>query len=211
MKTLLLAIILSLFCTTFAAHGQDGAASDEGYLTKEERAKAIKMLHDSEKEFLDLVSKLTDEQWSYKPSPFRWSAGEVAQHIMLSEGLLFGTVERAMASPVNPDWKTKTDGKNDFLEKVLVSRERRAQAPEPIRPLSKISRAEVMSRFKESRAKTLKFIEETNAPMKAHTVEHPFRVFNTLNAYQWLIYIPLHNLRHNQQIAEVKASPGFPK
>jgi hypothetical protein len=32
--------------------------------------------------------------------------------------------------------------------------------------------------------------------------EHPFPVFNMLNAYQWLLYIPLHNARHNRQIAE---------
>jgi len=48
-------------------------------------------------------------------------------------------------------------------------------------------------------------------PLKEHTVDHPFPVFGTLNAYQWLIYVPLHNMRHDQQIAEVKASPGFPK
>jgi len=47
--------------------------------------------------------------------------------------------------------------------------------------------------------------------LKEHTVDHPFPVFGTLNAYQWLIYVPLHNMRHDQQIAEVKASPGFPK
>ena len=47
--------------------------------------------------------------------------------------------------------------------------------------------------------------------MKDHTTEHPFPVFNTLNAYQWLVYIPMHNLRHDLQIAEVKASPGYPK
>jgi hypothetical protein len=32
-----------------------------------------------------------------------------------------------------------------------------------------------------------------------------------LNAYQWLIYLPLHTERHDKQIAEVKASPGYPK
>lgn len=212
MKTLFFIFVSGLFCAAFASGGQNAmTGKDESYLTAEERAKAVKLLKDSEKEFLDMVSKLTDEQWAYKPALNRWSVGEVAQHIMLTEGLLFGAMERALASPVNPDWKAKTGGKNEFLERVLVSRERRAQAPEPIRPLQKISRADVMSRFKEARAKTLKFIEETKLPMKAHTVDHPFPVFSTLNAYQWMIYIPLHNLRHNQQIAEVKASQGFPK
>ena len=61
------------------------------------------------------------------------------------------------------------------------------------------------------RARTLKIIDDPEAQLKNHTSEHPAAIFGTLNAYQWLIYIPLHNIRHNQQIAEVKNSPGFPK
>ncbi len=32
-----------------------------------------------------------------------------------------------------------------------------------------------------------------------------------LNAHQWLLYIPLHHLRHNMQIAEVKTLPDYPR
>jgi hypothetical protein len=52
-------------------------------------------------------------------------------------------------------------------------------------------------------------VRETQRPLKAHTAPNPF--FGDLNAHQWLLYIPLHHLRHNQQIAEVKATPGFPR
>lgn len=31
-----------------------------------------------------------------------------------------------------------------------------------------------------------------------------------MNVYQWVLYMALHNERHNQQIAEVLAAPGFP-
>lgn len=182
----------------------------DGKLTTEERAKAIKYLKDSQKEFLDLVEKVSDEQWKYKPSPERWSVGETAEHIALSEGLIFGAVLGALQSPANPDAEAKTKGKTEFLEKILVDRTRKASAPEAIVPTGK-TRAEIMKLFTESRAKTLKFAEETQAPLKDHTYDHPFPVFGTLNAYQWLVYVPLHNLRHNLQIAEVKASEGFPK
>ena len=47
--------------------------------------------------------------------------------------------------------------------------------------------------------------------LKAHTIRHPFPIFGTLNAYQWLIYGPLHTMRHVKQIAEVKATEGYPK
>jgi hypothetical protein len=35
--------------------------------------------------------------------------------------------------------------------------------------------------------------------------------FGPLNGYPWLLYIPLHNLRHNLQIAEVKTAGDYPR
>jgi uncharacterized damage-inducible protein DinB len=180
-------------------------------MTAEEKEKALKLLLESQKELLDAVEQLSEEQWNFKPGPLRWSVGQVVEHIMLSESLLFNAVEQALAAKPNPEWETKTKGKLELLERVMPSRDRRAQAPEIIRPLSKLPRPEVMSRFKEVRAKTIKFVEQTNAPLKQHTYDHPFPVFSTLNAHQWLMYIPLHHIRHNKQIAEVKADPKFPK
>ncbi|MDQ2944872.1 MAG: DinB family protein [Acidobacteriota bacterium] len=134
----------------------------------------------------------------------------MAEHIMLAEALLFGQVQQAMASPANPDWEKKTAGKTAFLERVMVDRSHKAIAPEHIRPQG-LPRNDVIRRYQEGRAKTLAFAQETDAPLKEHTAEHPFPVFNTLNAYQWLLYIPLHDQRHDQQIAEVKSSPSYPK
>lgn len=186
--------------------------SGDGKLTPQEREKAIKMLLDSQSEFLSYVEKLSDAQWNARPIPFKWTVGETAEHIALAEGLLFTAMERALAAPINPDWETRSAGKEAVLDNVLAARKGKAQAPEPIQPLKrKMSRAEIMTLFKQGRAKTLKFIETTDQPLKAHTLDHPFPIFGTLNAYQWLLYIPAHNLRHNKQIAEVMSNPAFPK
>ena len=187
-------------------------ASGDPKLTPEERAAAIKLLKESQKEFMDLVENLTDEQWSFKPAPFRWSVGETAEHIALAEGLLFGVVQQTLASKPNPDWETKTQGKEAALDKILAARTGRAQSPGAIQPMNKkMTRAEVMTLFKEGRTRSLKFIETTDASFKDHTFDNPFPVFGTLNAYQWFLYIPQHHLRHNKQIVEVKANPKFPK
>ncbi len=184
----------------------------DGKLTPEERAKGIKALHDSQNELMAYIEKLTDQQWNARPTPFKWTVGETAEHIALSEGLLFGAMERALATPVNPDWETKTAGKEAILDGLLAGRQGKANAPEPIQPLKrKMSRAEIMTLLKDGRAKTLTFTQQTDLPLKAHTLPHPFPVFGTLNAYQWLLYIPAHNLRHNKQIAEIMSNPAFPK
>ncbi len=201
--------LLLALCLGFACH--TSLAAEDPNMTTEDRAKVIKLLNDSHRQTLELIEGLSDEQLKFKPAPEKWSALEVAEHIWMAEGLLFGAVEGALAAKQNPEWETKTKGKTEFLERVMVSRERKASAPENIVPSGKLSRAEVIAKLKEARAKTLKFTEETKLPLKAHTLDHPFPVFNTLNAYQWLIYIPLHNIRHNQQIEEVMANADFPK
>ncbi len=201
---LLLAIGLCLFCTS-------ALAADEGKITAEERAKVIKLLKETQAETLEALEKLSDEQLKFKSAPEKWSVLETAEHIMMAESLIFGAVQGAIAAKPNPEWETKTKGKTEFIERVMPDRTGKAQAPESIVPSGKLTRQEVIAKFKEARGKTLKFAEETQLPLKAHTLDHPFPVFGTLNAYQWLIYVPLHNIRHNKQIAEVKAGPNFPK
>jgi uncharacterized damage-inducible protein DinB len=197
-----------LLCLTVACAAILQAA--DPHMTAEERSKVVALLKQSQEELLAAVEGLTDQQWNYKPGPDRWSIGETAEHILLAEGMLFGSVKKALDSSPNPDWEAKTARKAAFIERVMTDRSRKAQAPEAIKPTG-MSRAQILERYKAVRAQTLKFAESTDLPIKEHTSEHPFPVFNTLNAYDWLLYIPLHNLRHNMQIAEVKASPGYPK
>jgi len=213
-KTLrLMTLFLALSSVIFA---QDKAASNatnqpNPKMSNEDRAKALKWLDDSYAQTLAAVEKLSDTQWAFKSAPEKWSVAECVEHIMMAEGLLFAQVEKALAAPVREDWAEKTKGKTAFIERVMVQRQGKAQAPESIVPTGKLNRADLMAKLKEARAKTRKFTVETQAELHSHTTDHIFPVFNTLSAYQWLVYIPLHNLRHNQQIEEVKAHANFPR
>ena len=202
-------LLFTILLCPMLAMAQPAATKGTPTMSKEDRAKVLKLLQDSHKETLDALKDLSDAQWNYKPSPEKWSVGEVAEHIWLAEGLLFAAMENALKTPENPNWEEQTKGKNERVVNILTNRTGKAQAPEQIKPTGK-TRAEILKGLTEVRAKTVKFAEETQAAMNSHTLNHPFPVFGTLSAYQWLIYIPAHNLRHNQQIAEVKASPGFP-
>jgi hypothetical protein len=174
-------------------------------LTPEERAHLIRLLHDSANEFLELTSGLTDAQWTGQAAPGRWSVQQTAEHLVLGETAMLGMIEKALAAPPNPDWEQQHARKAGFLSRVLPDRSRKAAAPASLEPHRHWTREETIDRFKKGRAGTLKFVEEVDRPVKAHSAEHPFPVFNMLNAHHWLLYIPLHNVRHNQQIAEALA------
>ncbi len=183
----------------------------EPNLTTEERQKLIALLEESKQQTLQSIEGLSPAQWTFKPAPERWSIGECVEHIMRSEVLLFKQAETALASPANPEWETKTKGKTEFLEKIMPARQGKATAPFEIRPEGKMTREEILKQYDELRSKSLAFARQVDKPLKAHTTEHPFPVFNTLNAHQWLLYIPWHNQRHIKQIEEVKAHADFPK
>jgi len=183
----------------------------DAHMTAEERTKVINWLEESHQEFLASIDGATEEQWKWKPAPERWSVGETAEHIVLAEAALFANVQKAIASPPNPAWEEKTKGKTEFLERVMAPRLGKATAPDPIVPTGKLTQAQVRETFEKQRVEIVKFAKQTQIELKQYTVEHPFPVFNTLNAYQWLIYVPLHTMRHDKQIAEVKATAGYPK
>jgi hypothetical protein len=178
-------------------------------MTPEERTKVLNWLKESRQEFLSAIDGVTEQQWTWKPAPERWSVGEVAEHIVLAEASLFGNVNKALSSPANPVWEEKTKGKTAMLEAILAPRIGKALAPEAIVPKGKMTPAQVRDQFEKQRAEIVRFATGTDVPLKQYTIDNPF--FGTLNGYQWLIYAPLHTMRHDKQIAEVKGTAGYPQ
>ena len=178
-------------------------------MTPDERAKALKWLEESRQEFLAAIDGVTEQQWKWKPAPERWSVDEVAEHIVIAEASQFANVQKAISLTPNPAWEAQTKGKTERLEAVLAPRLGRVQAPEAIVPKGGMTLAQVKERFEKQRAEMVKFARETDAPLKQYTIDNPF--FGALNGYQWLIYAPLHTMRHDKQIAEVKATTGYPR
>lgn len=175
-----------------------------------ERAKLVDYLERSQREFLDLLAGVTEAQWRWKPGPDRWSVAECAQHIVVAEDFLFSQAMLAMKNPPDADWEAKVGAKTALLERILPDRSRKVQAPEPLNPAQvSFTRDQAISAFKEKRELTLRFAHTTTLALHMHLTKGLFPVFDPLDAYQFVLYIPLHNIRHNQQIAEVKASPEW--
>jgi hypothetical protein len=187
--------------------GVVGQATD-AKITEAERAELISLLQQAEQNILREIDGLSDAQWTFKPGPERWSVGEVLEHIVLADALLFETAVKSLDAQPDPNWEA-TLSKTDTLKKALPNRSRRVDAPAAIKPQKALSRADLVARFKEQRSKALAYARSTDKPLKSFTSPNPF--FGSLNAHQWLLYIPLHEQRHTLQIIEVKASAAYPK
>src|SRR5580698_5962697 len=75
-------------------------------LSQADRDRAIAELTASRQQFLDSVAGLSAAQWNFKPDEKTWSVAECAEHIALSEDLIFGRVTEMVKGPLTPDKKS---------------------------------------------------------------------------------------------------------
>ncbi len=180
-------------------------------LTQAERELAINDLQATRKLFLDSVAGLSEAQWNFKPAPDVWSVAEVAEHIAVSEDTLFTLVtERIMKSPAQPERRAEVQGKDTIILEKIVDRSKKAQAPEILKPTHRwATQQELVAHFKESRERTIAYVEHTDDALRDHFADHP--LLGPMDGYQWLLLITAHSHRHTLQIEEVKANANFPK
>ena len=179
-------------------------------LTQGERDRALSELYASRKQFLDSIASLTEAQWTFKPAPNVWSIAECAEHIAVSEDVLFGRVREMMQAPPEPEKRAETKGKEALVLKGMLDRSRKFQAPEVLVPTHRWpTPAALIAHFKESRDRTLDYVRTSPDDLRNHFMPHP--VLKTLDAYQWILLIAAHSERHTAQLNEVKQSPNYPK
>lgn len=184
-----------------------------GPLSQGERDYALSHLHATRKMFLDSVAGLTPEQWRFKPGPDRWSVEETAEHIALSEDFITGMIrDKILASPAEPAAEAphQATEKDKKIPDAVADRSMKFKAPEPLVPKHQFAKPEdAVSHFKESRDRTIHYIDTTQDDLRAHSGPHP--VMGKLDAYQWFLLDSGHTERHVKQILEIKADPKFPK
>lgn len=200
MKKIVLAVVYFLFVHVTMAQT----------LSPDERQYVVDLLEANARKFLDDIEHVSDEQWKFKSASNVWSVAEVAEHITLSEGLLYSIVQKTLLAPAD-DAKAKTLTGNET--KLLVSvmdRSVKAQAPEVIKPTGRFAtKRELIEAFKIARDQTINYVKTTQDPLKNHVARHP--AFGELTTYQWLVFIAGHANRHVAQLEEVKTNINFPK
>jgi quercetin dioxygenase-like cupin family protein/uncharacterized damage-inducible protein DinB len=170
-------------------------------LTESEKLYLLDILDRGRRDLESMVAKTSEADWNRKPAPGRWSVAEVVEHIALTEPLLLGMVQQALQSPADPNWAAvQTKVAPETLVAMINDRSQKRQAPEPVQPQGKMSRAEAMQAYGSARAVTEEFIRRVDLPIKKHLAQTPLGPMTT---HQMLVLLATHNLRHNQQIAEV--------
>src|SRR5579885_2105377 len=134
-------------------------AADSGAMTDSERAYLLQQLQDSKQAMLDSISGLTPAQWKFKPAPDRWSVQECAEHIALSEPVLFGMSQGLLKSPA----VARPESSNADVDQKIVmgvqDRSNKRKAPEKLVPTGRFATPDDAAKaFTEARDKSIAYV-----------------------------------------------------
>lgn len=166
----------------------------------EARTDVVQCLEDSQAEFLEAVSGVTEAQAKAHPQAGRWSVLECVEHVVTVEERFFGRLEKAPregAPPVDKEHEGE-------LHARVKNRGARAEAPEPVRPIGRFtSLAQATEAFQTARARTIRFADQQGAALYSRAESHPR--FGPLNGTEMLLIIAGHAQRHAAQIRELRS------
>ena len=178
-------------------------------LSQADLDRGLQYLETTKKNIVDATRGLSEAQWNFKPSVFKWSVAQVMEHIAASEDLLRQMAEGQIKqqSPSVPDRDLKKT--DDKVLEVIPDRSRKFQAPEQLRPRNQFGSPEAaLKHFIDSRAKTVELLK-TTPDLRAHVADSG--LLGKIDAYERILFIAAHSERHTKQLLEVKADPKFPK
>jgi DinB family protein len=201
MKKLLGAALATLLLMLTCARAQT--------LSQTDLDRGLQYLETTKRNIVDATRGLSDAQWNFKPSPFKWSVAQVMEHIAASEDLLRQMAEAQIKqqTPAVPDRDLKKT--DDRVLEVIPDRSRKFQAPEQLRPKNQFGSPEAaLKHFLDSRAKTVELLK-TTPDLRAHVSESG--LLGKVDAYERILFVAAHSERHTKQLLEVKADPKFPK
>jgi hypothetical protein len=210
LSVLMISTVSSQTAATAPTPGPAPAVKAIKVFNEKDREFALKYLNQTKDDYVNQLTGLSESQLNFRASPGRWTIGEIAEHIIVTENALFGMItEQAFKAPASA-------GLNEYrindiaVILAMTNRIQKFNAPEPIRPNGRWkTTAELLSNFESTRAKTISFIKDNKLNLRNYSFNTP--LVGISDSFQAFLSLGAHSERHLLQLKEVKADPAYPK
>ena len=162
----------------------------------------LEKLAHAQSSFFRAADKIQAEHWNQTPKSGKWSAAQVAAHLMMVERAILGGADRITQGPPKPF---------PFLQRLhwplWLVRARFVQRVSSL-PLDRGAlgnKEEMLAELRAVRERTVAFLEETEKrDLTAYRWRHS--ALGMLNVYEWFEMLAFHQLRHTKQIKKLRRS-----
>ena len=162
----------------------------------------VEKLVRSRKNLLRAADEVPPEEWKTRPAEGRWSAAELAEHLIKSERRIIGNTDRLLQKPAE---KRPLYRRLHVPLAIVEVRLFWRKSPFPVDRERVREKEEMLAELREVRERTLAFIEDMKGKdLSCYCMAHPF--LGTLTAYEWLQFIASHEIRHTKQMVEITAA-----
>lgn len=154
-------------------------------------------LDEKRQQVLDFIDGISEETAKQKPSENQWSILNVLEHLYLMEQLVVYQINQAIKQGDQQQTTSKP------LERT-TNRDYKVEAPESVRPKDEfMSMEEAKKGLKKTREATLFLVHNKEEDTLQNRV-FPHPSFGDMNLQQWVEFIGWHELRHLEQMKEIK-------
>ncbi len=156
-------------------------------------------LDEKRKQVLDFIEGISDQEAGKKPEEDRWSILEVLEHLYLMEQLVVYQINKALKHGDQQQAKLKPLNQT-------TNRDYKVEAPEAVQPKGEFqSLNDARDGLEKTREATMFLIHNKDEETLQNRV-FPHPAFGDMNLEQWIEFIGWHELRHLDQMKEVKES-----
>ncbi|SDJ50307.1 DinB family protein [Salimicrobium halophilum] len=154
-------------------------------------------LEDKRKILNEYIEKVPEEEAGKKPSEDKWSVLEILEHLYLMEGFIVQKIDEVIKNGDVNTAETKP------IERT-TNRSYKVEAPEALRPKGTFSSLEEAKDGlnKTREATTFLLHNKSEETLQSYSFPHPS--FGNMNLEQWVEFIGWHELRHLDQMKEVR-------
>lgn len=140
-----------------------------------------------------------------RPTPERWSAIEILEHLSLVEQrftrMLEPKIGEALEGGLGPETASREPLPQD-IGQMLRNRSNTRTAPDPVQPTGTLDEQSAWAALDETRQAFRAVLSRCDG-LALSSVVYPHPFFGPLNAYQWGELIAGHEMRHAQQMREL--------
>lgn len=148
-------------------------------------------------ELVKLIESFDQETFNKKPSPDKWSAGQVAEHLLIFD-IRLSDVLKTATHPTERDIAEK----NTAVNARVSNRVNKIDAPPFLIPSDDMQTPSLLAeKIRTERANICKQIEVID--LSLHSKDFPHRLFGELTVYEWVNLIDQHTHRHIAQLKEL--------
>ncbi|HEV2232163.1 MAG TPA: DinB family protein [Terriglobia bacterium] len=142
-------------------------------------------------------------------NPDQWSVAEIVFHLHLSEKGTLAGLKRSLALPrqgAAPDEKVVRE-EWERIRTQVGTRAVKVKSPLRVAPANAPRRSEAIALIRQSRQELLATIQTVSyKDLLCVSMPHPFAALGVLTGAGWLSMTAFHDLRHAEQIREIKQS-----